>query len=77
MRDLQFLLVHASPDLQLVSAGFVSNSTRCAGEKLSSYCPFLTDHMKAARKKIATNRLAPRSMMITLMVFGFEFHEQS
>ena len=69
MRDLQFLLVHAFPDLQLVSAGFVSNSTRCAGEKLSSNCPLLTDHMKAARKKIATNRLAPRSMMITLMVF--------
>jgi len=77
MRDLQLVFVHAFPDLQVVSAGFVSNSTRCAGEKLSSNCPFLTDHIKAARKNKATSRLAPRRMMITLIVIGFNFYEQS
>jgi len=77
MRDLQFVLLHAFPDLQPVSVGFISNRMRCAGEKSSSNCPFLTDHIKAARKKIATRRLAPRSMMITLIVFGFKLHEQS
>jgi hypothetical protein len=71
------MLVHAFPDLHMVSTGLVSNSTRCAGEKLSSNCPFLTDQMKAARKKMATSRLAPRRMMITLIVIGFKFHEQS
>jgi hypothetical protein len=44
-----------------------SKSMREAGEKSSSNCPVLTPHMKAIRKRAATEILAASKMKITLI----------
>jgi hypothetical protein len=45
-----------------------SNKILCAGEKVSSNCPFLTEKIKATKKIIASIRLNPIKINNTLML---------
>jgi hypothetical protein len=42
---------------------------RTAGDTSSSYCPDFTDHKKAIRNPVATNKLAVINISITFIAF--------